>query len=248
MKLYPSSFLLLLSISSRGAMAQAADQAKNFFKVRFAISETAPRLYTNVSIGSPPQTIPIDLCFGGLSWVPAAAEDDGSGRNITTFYILESDTIRRTNDTFQVTSSEGNRIYGRYLQDRLEIGGKEVPEFLFGVTDAAEGNKSCLGLTHSPWASVSGVSQLNILNQLKQEDIILSQGYSIYFDGPSTGVILFGAIDGSKFQPPLETSRGTIATAPVLNVDGISLSGRPDLDDYGPGNVFFTGLIKFDTE
>lgn len=101
---------------------------------------------------------------------------------------------------FYETYDSGNYVYGEYMNDVLTIDGMTVSNLTMGLVN----DTSSLTFTYM---GVLGIGYNdseydNLPNRLQQDGLINSTAYSIWADdkAASSGNLLFGAIDTTKFE------------------------------------------------
>ncbi|KAK9372344.1 aspartic peptidase domain-containing protein [Lipomyces chichibuensis] len=164
----------------------------------------------NITIGTPPQTVALQLDSKGLEiWVQSSA-NPGCRNTDLEFCAISKFYNRSESTTAKSTSLQGTLLYddstyARVLavQDVATIGDKQVPSLIFGVSTESTAIYGRLGLGRSEKTSGGGPHTLQ--NVMLDYGLINVTAYSLWLDDheTSTGAILFGGVDKSKFEGEL---------------------------------------------
>lgn len=120
---------------------------------------------------------------------------------------------------FNVTYADGSAATGDYVSDTLAISGTTLQNFEFGVATVSNSPEGILGVgyTSNEGASQPGGATIypNLPQALADAGAINSNAYSLYLDDldASTGMLLFGGVDRSKFS-------GELTTFPIIPTYG----------------------------
>ncbi|KAL8894934.1 MAG: hypothetical protein Q9207_008361 [Kuettlingeria erythrocarpa] len=174
--------------------------------------------FANVSIGTPKQffSVNIDTGHSGF-WIPASnssmCRDQPLGCQFTSSYnINQSLTASGFQRTFNTDFSDGSTNQGVYVSDLVSIAGVDIGRVPFGLVQRAKDLVEWLGVAGGVLGigyDEPDVAGPGILTKLVQAGLIASKAYSIWLhggpDSRCSGSLLFGAIDESKFEPPLRS-------------------------------------------
>ena len=122
-------------------------------------------------------------------------------------------------DSFNVTYADGSGAFGNYVTDDVTVGGSSLQALQFGVATTSTSPEGILGIGYitneGAAASPDTPTYPNLPAALKNAGIINSNAYSLYLDDldSSTGTLLFGGVDTSKYD-------GELTTFPVLPTYG----------------------------
>jgi Eukaryotic aspartyl protease len=170
--------------------------------------------YVDVTIGTPPQPVSVILDTGSSElWVntdSSALCASGACTTYGTYNANTSSTYTYLNGAFQIQYAGGNSIAGDYATDAVGVGDISLPDLQIGVAYYSDTDFGILGVGYqgSEAAVVTtGASYINFPVALKNAGIIDTVSYSLYLDDlqASSGSILFGGTDESKYTAPLVT-------------------------------------------
>lgn len=93
------------------------------------------------------------------------------------------------------------------VKDTIIIGGRTVPEALFGIARESSFTKNILGIGYTAnEALLNGVRYANLPQRLKDAGLIKNVAYSLSLNSQNSGSgILFGGMDTGKFKGKLAT-------------------------------------------
>ncbi|GCE98897.1 hypothetical protein ZYGM_002115 [Zygosaccharomyces mellis] len=165
---------------------------------------------------------------GGGGGSSATGSSSSGGRSIDcskygTFDKNDSSTFKSNNTAFNITYGDGSFASGEWGRDSLQLGSLNISDVSVAVANASDSSVGVLGIglpgletTYSSDQSmVSGDRHIyaNFPMVLKERGITKKNVYSLFLNSPdaTSGSILFGAIDKSKFN-------GNLYTIPILNV------------------------------
>ncbi|KAK3057692.1 hypothetical protein LTR09_001876 [Extremus antarcticus] len=202
----------------------------------------------NVSAGTPPQQQSLQLDTGSRRlWVPATgtsicASSLADCANLGSFDSSESSTLDTSGETDTIAYSDGSSVTGQVFSDTFRIGGQAISNQvgLLGKQGTAV-YEGVLGIGFP-------ASAPTINHNLAAQGIISSNRYSIYLNSlaSTTGTIIFGGIDLSKFVAPLlrvpviGTDQPIIALTRVATLKGL-LPTIQTSADYSQPIILDTG-------
>jgi len=136
---------------------------------------------------------------------------------------------------FNITYVDGSTASCDYVKDTLQIGGKALKDFQFGIGYQSTSTEGVLGIgyvTNEVQAAVNDKPPYaNLPQALVDSGLIQSNAYSLWLNDleASTGQILFGGVNTNKFHGKLETlpivkTRGGIYAELVIAMTGLSLT------------------------
>ncbi|CAK4034066.1 acid protease [Lecanosticta acicola] len=183
--------------------------------------------YANITVGTPSQSQTVildtgssDLYFDASSaqtcQLPATASNSCQGgtfnpKNSSTYNVVDQ------SPAFNTTFGDGSTAVGPYASDVVGIGDVLVSPVQFGVADVVNSTTGysigLMGIGYSSNEAVQSRSDFypNMPEILKDAGVINSRLYSIWLNDErsTSGTILFGGIDRSKYT-------GTLATVDFL--------------------------------
>lgn len=177
----------------------------------------------NLTIGTPPQPFSLQLDTGSSDiWVNTAQSTFCSGENSTCIGGLFNASASSTYNVeypgaFNISYVDGSGASGDYSTDTVIIGNVTVTNQTFGVANVSiNNNQGLIGVsfpldeaycsTYEQQNDTAGCTPYpNIVDSLVNQGFINSQAYSLWLDdlNASTGSILFGGVDKSKYTGDL---------------------------------------------
>ena len=171
--------------------------------------------YLNITIGTPPQNFAVQIDTGSSdTWVISVNDttdcEEYSGP-IGCDYGLYDPTKSSTyslvqSGGFSITYGDGTEIDGDFITDNVNFGGNvTVKNQILGLANYTTGDTyGLMGVgfdTNEANVSVGGSIYPNIIDELKTQGFINVKAYSLWLDDleSSTGSILFGGVDRSKY-------------------------------------------------
>lgn len=157
-----------------------------------------------------------------------------------TFNESESSTFKSNHTGFEISYGDDSYASGVWGTDTLHIGSVNVSDVSIAVANYTNSTIGVLGIglpgletTYSGGSSSDSYQYANFPIVLKDNGVIEHIAYSLYLDEPdaSTGSILFGAVDHSKYVNGLYT-------VPLVNIYsqlGVSKPIEFDVTFYGIG-------------
>lgn len=182
--------------------------------------------FINVTIGTPGELFQLHIDTGSSDlWVntPNSAFCQRYARYCEASGVyLPSDSstynLVYPND-FNVTYADGSAAVGDYISDTLTISGETLQDFQFGLALTSNSPEGILGIGYpsNEGASRPGGAPVypNLPAALANAGAINTNAYSLYLDDldASSGSLLFGGVDRSKFS-------GELITFPIIPTYG----------------------------
>ncbi|KAM0721803.1 hypothetical protein Q7P37_002728 [Cladosporium fusiforme] len=179
---------------------------------------TGGAYYANVTVGNPPQEQVVILDTGSSDlYFDSSTADTCQQTGLHscrggTFDHGASSTydVVAESPAFNTTFGDGSTAVGPFAQDTVGIGDVRIDGVQFGVADEVESTTGfavgLMGLGYSE-NEASRRQYPNIPEVLASSGEINSRLYSIYLNdiGETSGSVLFGGIDKSKYTGPLVT-------------------------------------------
>ncbi|KAK6426539.1 hypothetical protein LTR81_001120 [Elasticomyces elasticus] len=221
----PSLSISKSSINPRGLVRRALGDGQVETSIYDIITySTGGAYYANVTVGTPPQpqvvildTGSSDLYFDAAT-APACTtpEDDPFGCRGGEFDSSKSDTytIVDPSPAFNTSFGDGSTASGPFAEDMIGIGDVVIDNVQFGVAEEVNSTTGyaigLMGLGYSTNEATRHVYP-NMPEVLRDTGVINSRLYSVYLNSvdQTSGTILFGGIDTTKFT-------GTLATLNLL--------------------------------
>ena len=228
----------------------------------------------NVTIGSPPQQLSLQLDTGSSDlWVPSADSDLCFGQGCSVWGSFEpsnSTSFQEQTDAgkFLIAYGDNSEYEGVYGTDTISVGGATMKDVIFAVVDKASGvvgngpesNNGLMGVSFDIGESGAelGISEPypGIVSQLKKNGQINTRSYSLWLNdvNAASGSILFGGVDTSKYTAPLlglpivGTNSSDYSKIDRLAVEmtGLSLSDQKGISALG-GSFVLPALLDSGT-
>ncbi|KAK9364957.1 aspartic peptidase domain-containing protein [Lipomyces kononenkoae] len=164
----------------------------------------------NITIGNPPQPVSLQLDSRALEiWVQSSA-NPGCRNTDLEFCAISGVYNRRKSTTARATTYQGtityeDSTYARALaiEDVATVGGKEIPSLIFGESNESTALYGRVGLGRM--SKTGGTRPDTLQNKMIESGLTNVAAYSLWLDDhdSSTGAILFGGVDNSKFEGEL---------------------------------------------
>ncbi|MCJ1474517.1 hypothetical protein MMC13_003175 [Lambiella insularis] len=170
--------------------------------------------YANISIGTPPQDVQVQLDTGSsILWINSATSGYcTAGSCVTgTYNPNTSSTARYVNSAFNVTFIGSNGAFGDFFTDAVQVGDTSVSSFQFGAADknsTTAQNVCGIGYDSIANENLPAADQyLNTAFQMVYNGLIGTPAYSLWLNDlvSSTGSILFGGVDTASYQGQLQS-------------------------------------------
>ncbi|KXL49613.1 hypothetical protein M433DRAFT_7632 [Acidomyces richmondensis BFW] len=173
--------------------------------------------YANITVGTPPQpqvvildTGSSDLYFDASSSTTCESSGQYSCRG-GSFSPKDSSTYRIADPSpaFNTSFGDGSTAVGPYGKDVVAIGDVSIDNVQFGVAETVNSTTGyAIGLMGVGYSENEATQQVypNIPEVLRDAGVINSRLYSVYLnDEATTGSILFGGVDTSRYTGELVT-------------------------------------------
>ncbi|KAL2261552.1 hypothetical protein VTK26DRAFT_3903 [Humicola hyalothermophila] len=172
--------------------------------------------FTQVKIGTPPQTVTMLLDTGSSdAWVLSHEADLCTDKEKQAFYGTtcvdtynpDDSSTHKTLRTegFRIVYLDGSSASGEYITDDFTIGNATIEALQMAYVTKAVRGTGILGLGFSI-SEKAAIKYPNIMDQMANQGLIDCKAYSLYLNDrrSDSGSILFGGIDTDKFIGPLE--------------------------------------------
>ncbi|CAD6446125.1 fc074e90-fa38-44f9-ac85-10aa7000ac5a [Sclerotinia trifoliorum] len=173
----------------------------------------------SIKVGTPPQDIDLIVDTGSSdTWLITNTANSCTGFGLE--HLNKTETLpcitpynphtsssmngNVTTDTFLIEYMDGRKSKGSYIADTFTMGNATVQSLQMGLASTTDIRTGTLGLGYSINVA-SNTIYPNIIDELVSQKLINTRAYSLYLDSAdsSTGYILFGAVDTSKFAGEL---------------------------------------------
>ncbi|KAK9448116.1 aspartic peptidase domain-containing protein [Limtongia smithiae] len=233
----PSRARLVRRIAQR--LGKRADDVAN--TVLQVLDNAEYLYYTNVTIGSPGQSLRLQIDTGSSDvWVESGEnevcqESDDPCSTTGIFEPDDSTTYAFSNSRFYIAYGDGSYSKGDYVTDDFEIGGVTLTNLTFGIATSGNATTGIMGIGYPANEAIaveygSSYEYKNLPALLYSEGHINTMAYSLWLNSldSSTGSILFGGVDRKKYsgelvQLDIITSDGdTSPTEFYVTLNGVS--------------------------
>ncbi|KAI9850127.1 MAG: hypothetical protein M1838_006062 [Thelocarpon superellum] len=171
----------------------------------------------NVSLGTPPQQLSVNLDTGSSDlWTNApnsqlcrSGEDPCAAAGV--YSANSSSSYIYLNSNFNISYADSSGAEGDYATDTFVFGGHSIPKMQFGIGYASSSPQGILGIGYPDHEAqvIFGDAQeyRNFPETLVSLDLIQSPAYSLWLNDldANTGSILFGGVDTDKYHGDLST-------------------------------------------
>ncbi|KAK7207344.1 aspartic peptidase domain-containing protein [Myxozyma melibiosi] len=200
----------------------------------------------SVSIGSPAQHVTLMLTTRSeKTWVHSDINHDCRKtstdfcRPTGTYNRGSSSSSRSANTRSKVGLSDSSYVRVIVVADSISVGNVSLDNFVFGMAEEGDCPYGRFGLLKP--TGVASARASAFVNTLLDRGRVKISSFSMYVDNHnlSTGGLLFGAIDKSKFMGPLKTT-GALRTPQALDRFQVVIGGikvyNPLRPIYAPGS------------
>lgn len=185
--------------------------------------------WINITVGTPGQPQSLQLDTGSRRiWVPATGSSVCSNSvvdcaQLGSFDSSESSTFQSTGQTDSITYADGSGVSGPTFYDTFRIGGQAVTKQIALLAKQGSGlSEGVLGVGFP-------ASAPTINHDLADQGAINGNKYSVWLNSldASSGTIIFGGVDVSKYNPPLrrlpvlDTDQPTVELTRIATLQGI---------------------------
>jgi len=180
----------------------------------------------NATIGTPPQQIRLHLDTGSSDlWVNTPSSKLCLLRSAPcsfagTYSANSSSTYSYVGSYFNISYVDGSGASGDYVSDTVSVGGATLDRLQFGVGYSSTSAQGILGIGYEINEVQVGRAQKpayrNLPSQMVADGLIQSASYSLWLNdlGANRGSILFGGVDGAKYE-------GQLQTLPIQSQSGV---------------------------
>lgn len=185
----------------------------------------------DITLGTPAQkfTVLVDTGSSDL-WVYSSDNTKDCSNNACQatgqYDSSASSSYKFLSNDFSIQYVSGSAA-GDWVTDVITIGGASVSDFQFASASDAPGGVGVFGIGLAT-GEAAKTKYDNFPVLLQKSGIISRNIYSLYLDSidASTGSVLFGAVDTSKYSGSLETLPLTSSNAFQVAYGGISVNGK----------------------
>ncbi|CAG8978664.1 hypothetical protein HYALB_00011761 [Hymenoscyphus albidus] len=213
--------------------------------------------FANISVGTPGQTLMVQIDTGSSDvWVPSntnsfcsASRSQGGGCDGGTFNPQSSSSFLVVGQNeFNISYVDQTGVTGDYFQDTFSIGGATIQQFQMGLARQGTIGTGILGIGYNTSEanvdSGNGTIYANLPYALVDQGIINSEAYSLWLNDleSSTGSVLFGGIDKTKYQGDLVSinvyagRRSRQVTSFTVALTSVSATSTSGTDMLTPSN------------
>jgi hypothetical protein len=272
---YPSSIPSIVKLPVRRRQNPEAAEARRLKKRDSSVSDTyttslkrydALEYFVDVSIGTPPQTITVQIDTGSSDlWVFDSTSQFCAGNPCDfngAFETSRSSTydVNESPEMLHIVYGDNTTIAGPYALDTVTVAGATIKGFEFATVidytsplDSSDGEGLSgilgIGVYSGESAEDDGVNYPNWPVALKQAGYIQTTLYSLYLDdlSASTGQILFGGINTAKYTGDLYTLTSTSVDEAQWQL--VDLTGINIIKGTSPAISAYSGelLVMFDS-
>lgn len=210
--------------------------ASKYETIRAADGKTDRYLYTNITLGTPPQKFEVTFDTGSADlWVPTAPDQQCSGQCPATAGAFDADassTYSLLNNNFDVGYIGDPNNRGNWVSDTLTVGSVTLPQFSFGTVQTEDGGIFGVSFEEQESSADDGETYPNFVFASKQQGYIDRAVFSIFSPSASSSEVTFllGGIDHAKFSGDLawnkvpDPSRGASILVDDFSVNGVNFS------------------------
>lgn len=213
--------------------------------------------YINITIGTPPQNIAIDIDTGSSdTWIISTAdEDDCVDFSVCPLGVYNPDDsstyVLLPNGSFFTSYGDGTMIFGDFITDDIGFGGNLIVEnqVLGSASFTYVGTVGMMGIgldvDEAGKVFYGETVYLTTIDELQSQGFINAKAYSQWLDkrDSTSGSILFGGVDRSKYTGDLialpiqpDQGTGTIISFTVA-LTAITFNGEVE----GPSETVYSG-------
>lgn len=218
----------------------------------------------NVTVGTPPQALSLQLDTGSSDiWFPAAQSDvcqeDPKACTFGSYDLTSSSTgIDLAENAFQIQYVDGSMIEGDYISDVLNIGSTMLTNMTMAAATTASRGIGIMGIGYRAGESIAeteGLTYPDIINELVDQGKISSLAYSLWLNDvtANTGSILFGGVDTSKYigslvaLPIQDDAQTGSLTSFTVAWTGLTSSGSGSTQTYTDSSTAIPAILDSGT-
>jgi hypothetical protein len=264
------ALLCLLNTSTTAAAILSLDIGQDspsqWTQRRYSKRDTVPitlenqitSYYTNVTLGSPGQSVTLSLVINAAdTWVNLAnssfcSQSKNDCSTYGTYDPKSSSSYTFVKNGFSLRYADGGGAQGYYIKETFALGGHNVTDVQLGMAQVTYQNYGILGLGFA--AQEVDVIQnhaapyANFPQTLANSGVINSNAYSLWLNDllASTGNIIFGGVDTEKFTGelrtiPIVTQQSSTADL-IVPLTGLRLGDTVLLQDENLNVTLDTGI------
>ncbi|KAI0999760.1 hypothetical protein K3495_g8438 [Podosphaera aphanis] len=225
--------------------------------------------FANVSVGTPPQTLALQVDTGSSdTWIPSStaplcgnAKDGGCPNGSFSAHRSNTFALVSANE-FNISYVDGSGAMGDYFQDSFALGGFTLSNFEMGLARHTTIGTGIMGIGYNnSEANVNlrsggnGTIYPNLPIALLNQNKIKSVAYSLWLNDlqSSSGSILFGGIDTAKYSGDLisvnvyPTSYRLGITSFTVAFTSLSATSSTGTDQLTPPNYAVPAILDSGT-
>ncbi|KAF4422053.1 hypothetical protein F53441_14327 [Fusarium austroafricanum] len=205
--------LIQWNIEGRHTQPHLARRAKTTYEEVIRNDRSQGGYFTEVTIGSPPQNITLQLDTGSSDvWVPWTfadiCEDNDNGKKgcpLGSFDPDESKTFKHVAPgMFGITFVDNSYVKGDYFEDHFELDGAVINNLTMGLAVKTNISYGLIGVGYAKneaSGSTADVIYPNLPVAMYQGGFINTIAYSVWLNDldAESGSIMFGGVDTAKY-------------------------------------------------
>ncbi|KAF2139854.1 uncharacterized protein K452DRAFT_289232 [Aplosporella prunicola CBS 121167] len=249
---------------TKNQVSDHANLAKRQKTVQAGLSNMRSLYQINVTVGTPPQTIGLQLDTGSADiWFPYAGSQECQENYCTTgsFDPDRSSTfVDVAQDAFEIQYVDNTQIYGDYIKDTISLGDTDITNMTMALATSTGG--STQGIMGIAFVSDETIAQTderyeypNFPVQLLNQGYISSLAYSLWLNdlSSSTGNILFGGVDSAKYHgdlialPIQRDSSSNDITSFTVAMSSLNITGGTGKSVYSQPNIDLAAILDSGT-
>lgn len=245
------------------------DKRADTVSVNLGNAVTQGLYFANISIGTPPQQLMVQIDTGSSDvWVPSntapvcsMSVQDGGGCDGGKFTPGASKTFLNVGqDEFNISYVDNSGSAGDYFQDTFSIGGATIQQFEMGLATSGTIGTGIMGIGYNnSEANVdtgNGTIYANLPFALVDQGLIRTEAYSLWLNDleSSTGSVLFGGIDTTKYQGNLQSikiypssRRSNNVTSFTVALTSLSATSSSGTDQLTPSDFAIAAILDSGT-
>ncbi|KAI8057917.1 aspartic peptidase domain-containing protein [Syncephalis plumigaleata] len=189
--------------------------------------------FGTVQVGNPPRSFRVDFDTGSANtWISSTLCSSVACMNHRRFDPNESTSFHNDGRRFLVQYGDGSSVNGQLGHDDMNIGGVTLRNQPFGLAQYESDDMDdstidgIMGLAFPALSAVAGVP--TVLDTMVNQHLLDAPVFSFHLsrggeDGQSTGEIIFGGIDSSRFHKPMRFASVTRPLYWQFHVDNVYL-------------------------
>ncbi|KAE9975025.1 hypothetical protein EG328_003501 [Venturia inaequalis] len=192
--------------------------------VQVTLDNEATLYFANVTIGTPGQSLRLDIDTGSSDLWSNSANSDLCQKYATdcaqsgTYSANSSSSYSFVSSQFAIKYADGSYAIGDYGKDTLNLGGTTITAVQFGIGYNSTSAQGILGVgyeANEASISTTGKTYANVPQLLVSQGKTATAAYSLWLNDldANTGSILFGGVDSDKYK-------GSLSTVPIIKESG----------------------------